>query len=91
MSSRFQFVDDHRGAFGVKRLCRMAVASTAPGRATASASRAQIRSVPRLAQWATWAPLALRVLLGERGCVGARDDDTLFVELASSASAGILG
>ncbi|GAA1005432.1 IS3 family transposase [Streptomyces rhizosphaericus] len=23
MSSRFQFVDDHRGAFGVKRLCRM--------------------------------------------------------------------
>ncbi|WP_420717223.1 hypothetical protein [Streptomyces sp. H27-G5] len=23
MSSRFQFVDDHRGAFGVKRLCRI--------------------------------------------------------------------
>ncbi|MEV0495452.1 IS3 family transposase [Streptomyces atratus] len=23
VSSRFQFVDDHRGAFGVKRLCRM--------------------------------------------------------------------
>lgn len=23
MSSRFQFVDDHRGAFGIKRLCRM--------------------------------------------------------------------
>lgn len=23
MSSRFQFVEDHRGDFGVKRLCRM--------------------------------------------------------------------
>ncbi|MET8030529.1 hypothetical protein [Streptomyces avermitilis] len=27
MSSRFQFVEDHRGAFGVKRLCRILAVS----------------------------------------------------------------
>jgi transposase InsO family protein len=27
VSSRFQFVDDHRGAFGVKRLCRILAVS----------------------------------------------------------------
>jgi hypothetical protein len=27
VSSRFQFVDDHRGAFGVKRLCRILTVS----------------------------------------------------------------
>jgi hypothetical protein len=27
VSSRFQFVEDHRGAFGVKRLCRILAVS----------------------------------------------------------------
>lgn len=46
MSSRFQFVDDHRGAFGVKRLCRILTVSRSGfyrwlAGADARASRAQ--------------------------------------------------
>lgn len=53
MSSRFQFVEDHRGAFGVKRLCRilavsrsgfyrwLAGASARAGRARADAELAE--------------------------------------------------
>ncbi|WP_443075541.1 hypothetical protein [Streptomyces sp. NBC_01483] len=62
MSSRFQFVEDHRGAFGVKRLCRilavsrsgfyrwLAGASVLVGRARPDAELAG-GALSRLADW----------------------------------------
>lgn len=57
MSSRFQFVDDHRGAFGVKRLCRMLQVSRsgfyrwlAAGDVRAARARADAELVDRIAE-----------------------------------------
>ncbi|SOE24985.1 Integrase core domain-containing protein [Streptomyces sp. OK228] len=57
MSSRFQFVEDHRGAFGVKRLCRILTLSRsgfyrwlAGADARASRARADAELAERIAQ-----------------------------------------
>ncbi|MFF4836957.1 IS3 family transposase [Streptomyces sp. NPDC001315] len=57
VSSRFQFVDDHRGAFGVKRLCRMLQVSRsgfyrwlAAGDARAARARADAELAEHIAE-----------------------------------------
>ncbi|MGW2827288.1 hypothetical protein ACWC24_40895 [Streptomyces sp. NPDC001443] len=53
MSSRFQFVEDHRGAFGVKRLCQILAVSRSgfyPWLASASARAGRARPDAELAE-----------------------------------------